>query len=106
LALVNLSVSLETLPKAENQSDRLDKGIKTVSSIFDLRTIIGTIFAKPLNTIAAIGISAGLMQATNAVSSSGALVTALVAVLALVTNAHVWSKVYRAANCESDCHSS
>lgn len=103
LALVNLSVSLETLPKAENQNDRLDKGIKTISSIFDLKTILGTIFAKPLNTAAAIGISLGLVQATSAVSGAGALATAAMAVLALVTNAHVWSKVYRAANCESDC---
>lgn len=106
LALVNLSVSLETLPKAENQGDRLDKGIKTISSVFDLKTIIGTIFAKPLNTIAALAATVGVASAAGAVGSAAPFLATIATVLALVTNAHVWSKVYRAANCDSDCHSS
>lgn len=104
LALVHYAASEETLPKAENQSDRLSRGIKAISSIADLRTIIGTVFAKPLNTIAALAATFGIGLAASSAASAVPVLAAVAAVVALVTNAHVWSKVYRSANCDSDCH--
>ncbi len=103
LALVHYAASEETLPKAEDQSGRLSRGIKALSSVADVRTIVGTVFAKPLNTLAALVATFGIGSAAAAASSAAPILVALAAVVALVTNAHVWSKVYRSANCESDC---
>lgn len=103
LALVHYAASEETLPKAENQKDRLDRGIKALSSIADVRTIVGTVFAKPLNTLAALAATLGVASLAGAASGAAPVLAALAAVVALVTNAHVWSKVYRSANCASDC---
>jgi len=108
LAFAHYASSEETLPKAENRKDQLDRGIKSVSSIFDLRSIIGAIFAKPLNTLTAFAVTAGTAIAVGAASGAHPVLAAFAAVMAMITNAHVWSKVYRAANCGNDCseHSS
>ncbi len=106
LALVHYAASVETLPKAENIGDQISRGTKAISSVVDLPTIIGTIFAKPLNTIAALAVTIGSASVVGAAASAAPILVALATVVALVTNAHVWSKVYRSANCASDCHSS